>query len=205
MSFWELILLGTGLSMDAFAVSITDGMTFDKVTVRRALAVSLTFGIFQALMPVAGYFCGSLFYAQIKVIDHWIALVLLCFLGGKMIASSLCEYHAKKSAAAAEQAGTDIRARKCSCRGKLTARLLFIQGIATSIDALAVGISLAAVNADIVLSAGIIGATTTVICFPAVYAGKKTGDLLNDKAEFAGGCILIGIGLKIFIGHMFFS
>lgn len=205
MNFLELLLLGIGLSMDAFAVSISDGMTFNKVTVKRALAVSLTFGIFQAAMPLIGYLGGCLFYEQIKTIDHWIALILLGFLGGKMIAAAVCERHAKKIAETSEPIRADIRAQQCRCREKLTARLLFVQGIATSIDALAVGISLAAVNADMVLSAATIGLTTTVICFPAVYAGKKTGDLLNDKAEFAGGCILIGIGLKIFIEHMFFS
>jgi manganese efflux pump family protein len=203
MSFLELLLLGIGLSMDAFAVSITDGMTFNKVNVRRALAVSLVFGIFQAVMPVIGYFGGRLFYEQIKSIDHWIALILLGFLGGKMIAAAVCEYREKRITAAAIK--KDGIPRSCKCRQNLTARLLFVQGVATSIDALAVGISLAAVNANITLSAAIIGVTTTVICFPAVYIGKKTGDLLNDKAEFAGGCILIGIGLKIFIEHMFFS
>jgi len=195
MRFWELLLLGIGLSMDAFAVSVTDGMCDGKVTFKNAFAIAFTFGAFQAVMPVLGYFGGRLFYEQIKSVDHWIALVLLCFLGGKMVASALSERRAKQSEGA----------QQCPCRERLSGRQLLVQGLATSIDALAVGISLAAGKADIVLSAVTIGVTTAVICLPAVFIGKKTGDLLNDKAEFAGGVILIGIGLKIFIEHMFFA
>ena len=232
MSFAELLLLGVALSMDAFTVSVTNGMTLGSVPLRYALAVSLTFGTFQALMPLIGFFGGSFFYTYIEAIDHWVVLVLLCALGGKMIFEAVRELRAaeRKNADcetvfvaatdAAEQGDTvlqkavqkinnftetadkkDIR-RNASCRRRLSPSLLLVQGIATSIDALAVGISLAAVNANITLSAVTIGVTTALICFPAVYIGKKTGDALNDKARLAGGCILVGIGIKICVQHL---
>jgi manganese efflux pump family protein len=200
MNFYELFLLGIGLSMDAFAVSITDGMTFEKVTFKRAFVIALTFGIFQAFMPVLGYLGGNFFYDKIRKIDHWIALILLGFLGGKMIIEAIAEYFSKRTARNIDKVSPGIVKEKLN--EKITFKLLIIQGIATSIDALAVGISLAAVNANIVYSAAIIGVITTAVCLPAVYLGKKTGDLLSDKAELLGGCILIGIGVKIFVQHM---
>ena len=232
MSFAELLLLGVALSMDAFTVSVTNGMTLGSVPLRYALAVSLTFGTFQALMPLIGFFGGSFFYTYIEAIDHWVVLALLGALGGKMIFEAVrelraaerkntdCETAFAAAPDAAEQGDTvlqkavqkinnftetadkkDIR-RNASCRRRLSPSLLLVQGIATSIDALAVGISLAAVNANITLSAVTIGVTTALICFPAVYIGKKTGDALNDKARLAGGCILIGIGIKICVQHL---
>ncbi len=189
MGFLELLLLAIGLSMDAFAVSVSDGMCLRNMTAKKAAAVALTFGIFQALMPVIGYLGGSLFYEQIRTLDHWVAFILLGFLGGKMLFEGIKVRQKPKDEC-------------CPAQSELTFKLLLVQGIATSIDALAVGISLAAVRADIVTSAAIIGITTTVLCFPAVCIGKKSGTFLNDKAEILGGVILIGIGLKIFISHM---
>ena len=232
MSFAELLLLGVALSMDAFAVSVTNGMMLGRVPVSYAFAVALTFGLFQALMPLIGFFGGSFFYTYIEAIDHWVVLVLLCALGGKMIFEAVrelraaerkntdCETAFAAAPDAAEQGDTvlqetvqkinnftkaadkkDIR-RNASCRRRLSPSLLLVQGIVTSIDALVVGISLAAVNANITLSAVTIGVTTALICFPAVYIGKKTGDALNDKARLAGGCILVGIGIKICVQHL---
>lgn len=180
--------------MDAFAVSISDGMTFNKINIKKALAIALTFGLYQAAMPLLGFLGGSLFYEQIKHLDHWIALILLAFLGGKMIFESIQMFRDKKNEKEIEIRHTNM-----------TFKLLMVQGIATSIDALAVGISLAAVNANIIYSASIIGAITAVVCLPAVFLGKKTGDILSDKAELLGGLILVGIGVKIFIQHVFFN
>lgn len=232
MSFAELLLLGVALSMDAFAVGVTNGMMLGRVPVSYAFAVSLTFGLFQALMPLIGFFGGSFFYAYIEAVDHWVVLVLLGALGGKMIfeavralrAAAKCknaergirpvppaaevalgnalQTAAPKSNNASETAKqSDLRQSASYCR-RLSPSLLFVQGIATSVDAFAVGIGLAAVNADITLSAITIGATTAFICFPAVYIGKKTGDAFNDKARLAGGCMLAGIGIKICVQHL---
>ena len=230
MSFAELLLLGVALSMDAFAVSVTNDMMLGRVPVSYALAVALTFGAFQALMPLIGFFGGSFFYAYIEAVDHWVVLVLLGALGGKMIFEAVrdlrsaakcknAERGIRPVPPAAERGNTlqsaapksnnasettkqsDLRQSAVYCR-RLSPPLLFVQGIATSVDALAVGIGLAAVNADITLSAITIGATTALICFPAVYIGKKTGDALNDKARLAGGCILVGIGIKICVQHL---
>lgn len=230
MSFAELLLLGVALSMDAFAVSVTNGMMLGRVPVSYAFAVALTFGLFQALMPLIGFFGGSFFYAYIEAVDHWVVLVLLCALGGKMIfeavralrAAAKCknaergirpvppaaehgnalQTAAPKSNNASETTKqSDLRHSAACCR-RLSPPLLFVQGIATSVDALAVGIGLAAVNADITLSAITIGATTAFIYFPAVYIGKKTGDAFNDKARLAGGCMLAGIGIKICVQHL---
>jgi len=232
MSFIELLLLGVALSMDAFAVSVTNGMTLGSVPLRYAFAVSLTFGAFQAFMPLIGFFGGSFFYSYIEAVDHWVVLVLLGALGGRMIFEAVrglraaerknADFETIPAAATAEVEGgntvsqgaamkinnvtettdkSDFR-QSAPCRRRLSPVLLFMQGLATSIDALAVGIGLAAVNADITLAAVTIGVTTALICFPAVYIGKKTGDALNDKARLAGGCILIGMGIKICVQHL---
>lgn len=217
MGIVEIILLGVGLSADAFAVSIADGMLFCKVRARDALAVALTFGIFQAVMPLLGFIGGTFFYEYISRIDHWIALVLLLFLGGKMLAGGIrhcAEVRAQKRAhPAADGAAQDSRVPDGSlqqCRAGISFRELLVQGVATSIDALAVGIALAAMSTGerglpIYGSVALIGATTSCICFPAVFLGKKTGDLLSDYAAIFGGLILIGIGARIFVQHVFFA
>jgi putative Mn2+ efflux pump MntP len=197
MSVWEILLLGVGLSMDAFAVSISDGMCLRTVSWKNAAGIASVFGLYQAVMPVLGYLGCSLFYRQIRFLDHWIALVLLCFLGGHMILDAL--------AGGRDPSGHGNRKKACDARGILPFNVLMLQGVATSIDALAVGISIAVVAADIAEAAVLIGSTTFVICLPAVMLGKKSGDVLNDKAQIFGGLILIGIGIKIFVQHMWFS
>lgn len=184
MGIIEIIFLGIALSMDAFAVSVSNGMCIRQMSFKKSFYIAFAFGFFQALMPILGFFGAGLFYNQIKLLDHWIALILLGYLGGKMIFEAL--KHDKE--------------QECSII-KLTFKILIVQSIATSIDALAVGISLSAVDANIWISALIIGISTFVICLPAVFIGKKFGDLLNKKAEFLGGLILIIIGVKIFLEH----
>ncbi|MDE5899715.1 MAG: manganese efflux pump MntP family protein [Treponemataceae bacterium] len=217
MGIWETILLGVGLSADAFAVSITDGMRFCKIRVRDALAVALTFGIFQAVMPLVGFAGGTFFYEFISRIDHWIALALLSFLGGKMLFGGVRHCAAVRRTKKARSAVRDDGRRDVheagggmqQCRAGVSFRELFVQGVATSIDALAVGIALAAVSSGgglpIYGSVSVIGATTFCICLPAVFLGKKTGDMLNDYAAVFGGLILIGIGVRIFAQHVFFA
>ena len=181
MGLGELVLLAMGLAMDAFAVSVTNGMCLKKCGLREVLAMALTFGTFQAAMPVLGYWGGSLFYEQIKFVDHWIAFGLLAFLGIRMILEG-------------------IKTRRERQGESLTFQLLLIQGVATSIDALAVGISLSAVQANIVSAALIIGVVTAALCFVATFMGRRFGTILNDKAELLGGIILVAIGVKILIG-----
>lgn len=181
--------------MDAFAVSISDGMRYEKVTIFTALKIALTFGIYQAAMPAIGYIGGNFVYDYICRFDHWIALILLGYLGGKMLIDGI-----KESIAKNKDEELDIQ------KSGVSFKELMIQGIATSIDALAVGITLAANQngngLSVWTSVLIIGCTTTVICIPPVFIGKKTGDILNSKAQILGGVILLAIGLKIFISHM---
>ena len=185
MGYFEIILIGIGLSMDAVAVSMTNGMCLKQMHVKHAFVTALAFGLFQGIMPLIGYFAGSVFAEKVNAIDHWLALILLGFIGGKMV------YEAVKS---------DEDHTVCKV---LTFRLLLVQAIATSIDALAVGVSFAALTVNIISSVCIIAATTFILSFIAVYIGKKFGDLLKQKAEIVGGIILILIGLKIFVEHMF--
>lgn len=188
MSYIEVLLIGIGLSMDAFAVCATNGIVYKNANKKWGLMMALCFGLFQAAMPTIGYFLGSAFAEYIRAFDHIIALVLLGFIGGKMIFDA-------------------IKRDEESERGlMLTIPVLLLQGVATSIDALAVGISFAALeNVNIGLSVTIIGITTFVLSLIAVVAGKKFGSLLNNKAQLIGGLILVGIGVKIFIEHTFFG
>ena len=177
-----LVMLAVGLAMDAFAVSITDGLCYENFHRKEALITSGAFGLFQGIMPLIGYFAGSVFAGYMAAVDHWIALILLGFIGGKMLWDAL-----KKE----EEIVPVAR--------KLTFKLLLVQAIATSIDALAVGVSFAAMNVNIFIAVSIIAAITFACSMIAVLIGKKCGDFLNQKAELFGGCILILIGLKIFL------
>ena len=183
MGLGELVLLAMGLAMDAFAVSVTNGMCLKKCGLKEVLAMALTFGSFQAAMPVLGYWGGSLFYEQI-------AFGLLAFLGIRMILEGI------KSWKESEKGSCDVRGNS------LTLKLLLVQGIATSIDALAVGISLSVVQANILFAALTIGLITFLLCAIASVVGRRFGTMLNDKAEILGGLILIGIGTRILISHL---
>lgn len=182
LSIIEIILLGLGLAMDASAVSMTNGMTMKPMKLKGTLATAFAFGLFQGVMPLIGYFAGSVFAEYMAAIDHWIALILLGFIGGKMLWDALKKEDEVVPAA-----------------HKLTLKLLLVQAIATSIDALAVGVSFAAMNVNIFIAVSIIAAVTFICSIIAVLIGKKCGDFLNQKAEIFGGCILILIGLKIFL------
>lgn len=180
-----IILIGLGLAMDAFSVSITNGMNIKNVKVSQAAKIALFYGVFQFLMPVIGYYAAGIFKNYIEAVDHWVAFILLLFIGIKMIIEAFENGEEKNN-------------------GVLSTKVLTLQAIATSIDALAVGISFVALGVPIISSSVVIGIITFVLCFFAVLIGKKVGDLLSGKAEIFGGIILVGIGIKILVEHLFF-
>lgn len=187
MSVFSIFMIGIGLSMDAFAVSIARGMTMKRHQVLRyALLLACFFGLFQALMPLLGWWAGSYFQEWIAAFDHWIAFGLLALIGGNMIWESL---HGKEA--------KDERT--------LSLRTVLVLAIATSIDALAVGISFAFLRVDILPSVLMIGVTTFVLSFLAVFIGNRLGGMLERYAGILGGMILFIIGLRILIEHLFFQ
>lgn len=186
MGFFELFLIAVGLSMDAFAVSICKGLKMRRFNVRHAGAIALAFGGFQALMPVIGWFLGKQFESYITGIDHWIAFGLLAIIGGKMAVESF-----KK-----EEEDTSEE------NEKLDVKELLVLAVATSIDALAVGITFAFLQVSIVPAVSLIGVTTFVLSAGGVFIGHKFGAKFKSKAELAGGIILILIGLKILLEHL---
>lgn len=188
MELFTLFLIALGLSMDAFAVSVSNGMCFKNFKKSQAFVSSFAFGIFQGLMPLIGYFAGSLFFNTISKLDHWIALILLSYIGINMILDAIKELKNK-----CENRKNDLN--------DYTIKTLLLQGIATSIDALAVGISFAALNINILTATMFICGVTFICCLIGSVIGKKFGHLLQEKAKIFGGIILIFIGLKIFIEH----
>ena len=178
-----LLLTAVALSMDALAVSISNGMTIKHLRLRDALKTGFFFGAFQALMPAIGWLAGTSVREMIVSIDHWVAFGLLALIGGKMLWEAL---HSK---------GEDTAAADFSIRE------LLILAIATSIDALAVGITFAFLKVEIGLAVAIIGCTTFVISLAGVFIGNKFGSRYKQKAEAVGGIILILIGLKILLEH----
>lgn len=189
MALYDLILIAIGLSMDAFAVSVCKGLGMKKLNVKQMLVISLFFGGFQAIMPLIGWFLGSQFEKYITAFDHWIAFVLLAFIGGKMIWEVLHEHEDSSS--------------ECSCgESKLDIKELFVLAIATSIDALAVGITFAFLSVDIIGAVSLIGITTFVLSALGVLIGNRFGLKFKKKAELAGGIVLVAIGLKILLEHL---
>lgn len=186
MSFWEIFLLAVGVSMDAFAVSIGKGLSAKRVSWREALTVGLWFGGFQALMPVIGYYLGISFADLVTKIDHWIAFGLLLLIGGNMIREAL--------------KGEDDKPVDSS----FAFRTMLVLAIATSIDALALGISFAFMGTNLWRSILIIGLTTFVFSAVGLLIGKKVGSRFHAGAQILGGVILIAIGLKILVEHLFF-
>lgn len=184
MEIYQVCLIGLGLAMDAFAVSIGSGIAIQCLRARNALRVALFFGGFQALMPVMGWLAGRGLKSYVESFDHWIAFALLAGIGIKMIYESVWLKEAQK---------------KCD---PLNLLVLFGLAIATSIDALAVGVSFAFLNVEIVSPALIIGAITFALCFAGVYIGNRIGDRLGTKMEVLGGIILILMGIKILLEHL---
>lgn len=195
MDYIALIGIAAGLSMDAFAVSITNGAVTKKVTLPFALKLAFCFGLFQAFMPMIGWMVGKAGETFIRSVDHWVALLLLGYLGLQMIVESRKKAHCGEFSA---------------MQDNISLKRLVALAIATSIDALISGIILpTAVGASnfvlMFISIGIIGLITFIICLIGVYIGKKFGFLCSSKAEIVGGTVLLAIGLKIFIEHIFFS
>ena len=183
----ELLLIGIGLSMDAFAVSVCKGLAMRKVNKKQAFIIGLFFGGFQALMPFIGWALGTQFESYITSIDHWIAFILLALIGGKMVV---------------EATKTEEEQEIKQMDPPLDMKEMLLLAIATSIDALAVGITFAFLQYPIVEAMLIIGLTTFVLSIIGVYVGNAFGSRYQKRAEMAGGIILILIGLKILLEHL---
>lgn len=185
MDFITILFIGVGLAMDACAVSLAKGMGLDKDKVKKyALILALAFGFFQALMPAIGYFAGSHFTDYIQSIDHWIAFILLSLIGINMIKEGKEE--------------DEVKIHSISFKD------ILLLAIATSIDALAVGVSFAFLKVNLWIATTTIGITTFVLSFICVLFGKTLGNLFEKYAEYMGGSILILLGTKILIEHLFF-
>lgn len=183
MGLLELFILAAGLSMDAFAVSVCKGLAMPKITLKRTLTVGLWFGGFQALMPAAGYLLGVQFRDKITAVDHWIAFILLGLIGANMIKEA-CSGDCEE-----ENESLDIRT-------------MFLLAAATSIDALAVGITFAFLDVHLLAAVSFIGITTFTLSAAGVKIGNVFGTRCKAKAELAGGVILILLGLKILLEHL---
>ncbi len=187
MNLLELLLTAIGLAMDAFAVSICKGLGMHRMNYKQALVIGLYFGVFQALMPLLGWLLGTSFSRYIRAFDHWIAFVLLAFIGGKMLWDAFHESGEEKTEA---------------IDGKLNHKELFMLAIATSIDALAVGIAFACLEVSIWSSITIIGVVTLVISFLGVCIGHRFGNRFEKQATIVGGLVLVAIGVKILLQHL---
>lgn len=186
MGFLEIFLIGIGLSADAFSVAVCKGLNMRRLNLKHAYIIALFFGGFQAIMPLIGYLLGTNFASYIEQFDHWIAFVLLGFIGGKMAIEAIRDNDDN------EEEKTDVLKI-----GELT-----VMAIATSIDALAVGITFAFLKVNILLSVLLIGVTTFALSLAGVLIGNKFGAKYKSKAELAGGIILVLIGVKILLEHL---
>jgi putative Mn2+ efflux pump MntP len=184
MSNLSILFIALALSMDAFAVSITSGIAIKKLHVRHALLIATFFGAFQAIMPVFGWLGGNTFRSAIEAVDHWVAFGLLALVGIKMIWEA-------------------VTIEEKEYEDTLRIRILFILAIATSIDAFAIGITLSVVGVSIMNPVIVIGLVTFGMSFVGVYIGDMFGHLFEKKIEIAGGLLLIGIGVKIVVEHLF--
>lgn len=188
MSILEIFLIGLGVSADAFAVSMCKGVEMKKFILKYALLIALFFGGFQMLMPIIGWAAGTLFEKYITEFDHWIAFGLLLFLGGKMIYDGIFDKDDNKDGEEKPM--------------KLGFFTLLVMAIATSIDALAVGVTFAFLKVNVWIAVSIIGATTFSFSLVGVGIGVKVGDKFKNKAEILGGVILILLGVKILLEHL---
>ena len=183
MQLWELFVIAVGLSADAFAVAICKGLSFKKLSIKNCTTIGIYFGLFQGIMPLIGFILGISFQEIITQIDHWIAFILLSIIGLNMIKDSLSKEQEKLNQ-------------------KINFKVMFPLALATSIDALAVGITFAFLKVNIYLAISIISITTFFISITGVIIGNKVGNKLEKKAELLGGLILIMIGLKILLEHL---
>ena len=186
MGIIEILLIAVGLAMDAFAVSVCKGLAMKKLNWEKAIIIALYFSIFQALMPILGYLLGIAFESIITQIDHWIAFVLLLIIGIKMINEVFEE-------------------EKQSYDDSVNFKVMLVLSIATSIDALAVGITFAFLNTNIILAVSIIGIITFLLSLLGVKIGNRFGNKYEKKAQIIGGIILIIIGITILIDHLFLT
>lgn len=184
MGILEIFFIGIGLAMDAFAVSLCKGLAMKKMDWKKAIIIGLYFGIFQAIMPVIGYFLGVGFEDKITSVDHWVAFVLLAIIGINMIKEAFQKTEEKVDG------------------DQIDFKTMILLAIATSIDALAIGITFAFLKTNILLAITIIGIITFIISIIGVKIGNKFGSKYENKAEFAGGVILILMGLKILLNHL---
>ncbi len=196
MDFVSVFVIALALAMDAFSVSVTSGMVLKKIG-KGALKIGLFFGGFQFIMPCIGYFLGSTFSTLISSCDHWIAFLLLAFIGGKMLYEAFSHHDEEK------------------IENPLNTKLLTMLAIATSIDALAVGVTFATIGMKVfsgaifpelslICASGMIGIVAFALSAIGVVIGNKCGNLFGNKAEVLGGLVLIGIGIKILVEHLFF-
>ena len=181
-----VLLLAVGVSADAFAVAVTQGLRMRRLQLRLALLIAVTFGVFQGLMPLLGYLVGSQLDQWVTEVDHWVAFGLLALVGGKMLREAL---------GAHEDEPPDRQL-------VLTRRELLVLAVATSIDALAVGISFAFLDIDVLTAVVVIGLTTCLLSFGGVLLGQRAGARFRRPAEVAGGLILIAIGTRILVDHL---
>ncbi len=187
MEILSLLLLAVALAMDSFAVSISTGLVLQRIEIKAMGKISFLFALFQGAMPVVGWRLGLFFENQIKAIDHWVAFLLLSFIGGKMIFEAVKDESENKSI------------------NPYSFKNMAMLAIATSIDALAVGISFSLLGMDIAVPAVVIGITTFIFSFLGLTLGVKLGGFMGNKIEFLGGLILIGLGLKILLEHTLFQ
>jgi putative Mn2+ efflux pump MntP len=187
MSFSAIFLLAVGLAMDATAVSAARGLATPKILPRHVFLVAAFFGGFQALMPLVGWVVGSRIGPLVQAWDHWIAFVLLGAIGGKMLWEARGGPEEKEEAAPKDLFGLKV---------------MFVLAVATSIDALAVGVTLPMLDAPLVLSLVTIGVTTAVLSALGLFAGRRFGALLGKRLDVAGGLVLIGLGVKILVEHL---
>ena len=199
MGIFEIILVGLGLSMDAFAAAICQGLTLKKLTINNILQIGVAFGTFQAMMPAAGYFLGRQFEAYVKAVDHWAAFLLLTFIGSKMIWEAVGDSDNRGSF---HESATDPCFQLQRPSGLLRLREILSLALATSIDALAAGITFAFLQVRILPAASLIGMITFILSCAGVILGHRCGSSQKTKAGIAGGLILILMGLKTLVEHI---
>ncbi len=185
MTIWELTFIAIALSMDAFAVSIACGISTSNLPTKNALIITFTFGLFQAVMPILGWQLSSIGYDAIKDFDHWVAFIILLCVGGKMFWDAFASKNEDEN--------------KTNFTNPLNLKMLSILAVATSLDALAVGVSFKFLNRPILLPSLYIGIVTFLICIFGIKFGTKIGNAHDSKFTFAGGLVLILIGVKILI------